>query len=137
LIIILQKKLELNRQVLEELIIAMTAHKSKGQEAHTVIILDANERQFPKIHPDNLLFEDFGVTPHSVLEDERRLFYVAATRAEHSLYALAYRDTESPFLKALRSGPIAISDSEQACNRGTKTLGELAMKIQKKISQLM
>jgi len=82
---------------------AMTAHGSKGQESATVIVLNATKKQFPKIHPDNLLFIPFGVTPESVLEEERRLFYVAVTRAEKRLLILTEKDEESPFLEALTS----------------------------------
>ena len=82
---------------------AMTAHKSKGQEAHTVIVLDATAGRFPMIHSDNALFELFGVTGKSVLDEERRLFYVAISRAENCLYVLTESDRESPFLSALRS----------------------------------
>ena len=80
----------------------ITAHRSKGREAHTVVVLDATARQFPKVHPDGLLFELFGVTPLEVLEEERRLFYVALMRAKHRLFALTQKGRESPFLVCLR-----------------------------------
>lgn len=59
----------------------MTMHGSKGLEFSTVFILDANE----------------GITPHkkSVLpesiEEERRLFYVAMTRAKKQLYIFSFK----------------------------------------------
>ena len=86
----------------EDTIEVMTAHRSKGREAHTVVILDGSVRQFPKVHPDSLLFELFGVTPLEVLEEERRLFYVAVMRAKHRLFALTEKGNESPFLECLR-----------------------------------
>ncbi|WP_084684829.1 UvrD-helicase domain-containing protein [Methylohalobius crimeensis] len=86
---------------LEKSIATATAHRSKGREAHRVIILDATQRQFPKLHPDNFLFKLFGVTPHAVLEEERRLFYVALTRAEHDLYILTEKGEESPFIEEI------------------------------------
>ena len=53
----------------------MTCHKSKGMEFSVVFIIGANE----------------GVLPHvkSDLEEERRLFYVAMTRAKNDLYVSA------------------------------------------------
>ncbi|MBK7990920.1 MAG: hypothetical protein IPK05_13740 [Comamonadaceae bacterium] len=75
---------------LESLVSAMTARRFQGQR-RTVIILDATQRQFPKVHPDNLLFRPFGVTPKAVLDEERRLFYVALTRAEHRPIVLTER----------------------------------------------
>lgn len=86
----------------EDTIEVITAHQSKGREAHTVVVLDATARQFPKVHPDGLLFELFGVTPRKVLEEERRLFYVAVMRAKHRLFALTRKGEESPFLACLR-----------------------------------
>lgn len=99
----LEKTLHLPIKQMEQLISAITAHGSKGQEAHTVIILDTTQRQFPKVHPDNLLFRPFGVTPKAVLDEERRLFYVAMTRAEHRLIVLTEKGEESPYLYALKS----------------------------------
>ena len=88
------------RQV-EGTIEVITAHRSKGREAHTVVILDGTVGQFPMVHPDGLLLELFGVTPLKVLEEERRLFYVAVMRAKHRLFALTEKGKESPFLASL------------------------------------
>jgi DNA helicase-4 len=104
LISALVKKSQLSKETLENNISVSTAHGSKGQEAHTVFILDATQRQFPKIHPDNLLFRPFGVKPKAVLDEERRLFYVAITRAEHRLYVLTEKGEESPYLFAFKVG---------------------------------
>ena len=60
----------------------MTMHSSKGLEFPIVYILDANE----------------GITPHSRamldedMEEERRLFYVAMTRAKTRLHVYAVRE---------------------------------------------
>lgn len=56
-------------------VVLSTMHASKGLEYDTVFIMDANE----------------GITPHEKavmeedLEEERRLFYVAMTRAKNNL----------------------------------------------------
>jgi DNA helicase-4 len=89
------------------LIEVMTAHKAKGKEADTVIVLEAVLRQFPKVHADNQLFGPFGVTAEDVLAEERRLFYVAATRAEHRLMFLTETANESPYLEAMRGSHLA------------------------------
>lgn len=111
---------------LEKNIEIMTAHGSKGQEAPRVIILDATSRQFPKIHPDNLLFEIFGVTPQTVLDEERRLFYVAITRAEQCLYLLTEKDHESPYLESLKNSYTPYVEKEMP----RAVMGELAQRIQ-------
>jgi len=86
-----------------EKIRAGTAHSFKGLEADIVIILRANEGAFPLIHPDNALFKFFGQTEKDVLDEERRLFYVAVTRAAEKLYILTEDEHESPFLQDLIS----------------------------------
>ena len=85
----------------------MTAHKAKGKEAETVILLEAVLRQFPKVHADNQLFSPFGVTAEEVLAEERRLFYVAVTRAKHRLMVLTEKDKESPYLVAINRRRLA------------------------------
>jgi len=79
-----------------------TAHSFKGLEADIIIILRACNGCFPLIHPDNQLFEIFGQTYKDVLDEERRLFYVAITRPEEKLYILTEESEEkSDFLKDL------------------------------------
>lgn len=83
----------------------MTAHKAKGKEADTVIVLEATRPQFPKVHADNQLFGPFGVTPTDVLAEERRLFYVATSRAEYRLLLLTETGNESPFIAGWSGTP--------------------------------
>jgi DNA helicase-4 len=120
-------------KTLEQNLSIMTAHGSKGQESSRVIILDVTKRQFPKIHPDNLLFELFGVTPHTVLEEERRLFYVAMTRAEHELYLVTEKGEESHYLAEI-SGSAEKSDYKDIDQPIPLPLGDLAQRIQKMMS---
>jgi len=70
------------------LIESSTAHSYKGQERDVVILVGASRGNFPKFHPDNELQEILGVTWEKIKEDERRLFYVANTRAKEKLYLL-------------------------------------------------
>ena len=51
----------------------MTATRSKGHEYDAVIILDVDDDEWPNRLTDNI-------------EEERRLFYVAMTRARKYLY---------------------------------------------------
>jgi superfamily I DNA/RNA helicase len=75
-----------------------TAHGFKGLEAEIVIILRVCDGSFPLLHPDNGLFEFFGQSEYQVLEEERRLFYVAASRPSKALYILTEKGNESSFL---------------------------------------
>ena len=95
------------------LIEIMTAHKSKGKEADTVIVLETIMRQFPKLHADNQLFMPFGVSAEDVLAEERRLFYVAATRAEHRLMLLTETGKESPYIAAMMGRHLASNRSDR------------------------
>lgn len=57
----------------------MTAHSSKGLEFDTVFIIGAEEGTFP--HANSL-----NENTVEAIEEERRLFYVAMTRAKKNLY---------------------------------------------------
>lgn len=78
-----------------------TVHSYKGLQADVVIVLGVCQGQFPMLHPDNELFLPLGVTAQSVLDEERRLFYVAITRAVERLYLLTEYGRESDYLDAL------------------------------------
>ena len=60
-----------------------TIHRSKGMEARLVILIGGEERLLPSWR--SLAGEQPGDTPSGGLEEERRLFYVAATRAKDRL----------------------------------------------------
>ncbi|MFO0858992.1 MAG: UvrD-helicase domain-containing protein [Phycisphaerales bacterium] len=77
-----------------------TAHKYKGLQADTVVLLDALPRCYPLVHPDWVFTRILGDSVEKLVEDERRLFYVACTRAVRSLILVTDRE-QSPFLSAL------------------------------------
>lgn len=106
------------------LIEVMTVHKAKGKEADTVIVLESVLRQFPKVHADNQLFSLFGVTAEDVLAEERRLFYVAATRAEHRLMFLTETGKESPYIGPMMARRLAGNQSEGRHSRQLSSEGK-------------
>ena len=53
-----------------------------------MIIMEADEGIIPKTHPDTCLFRMFGETEEVALDDQKRLFYVAMTRAKKRLYIM-------------------------------------------------
>lgn len=79
----------------------MTCHASKGKEADFVIILSVDEGQFPArvktLHLDNVLTQSGDSFPHA---EERRLFYVAMTRAKKKVW-ITYKGAGSSFIKEL------------------------------------
>ena len=82
----------------------MTMHKSKGLEAEAVIILEADEGVIPKLHPDTLLYGMFGESLDVALDDQKRLFYVAMTRAKRRLYIIHDGSGGAGFVKYLGRG---------------------------------
>ncbi|MBR2387647.1 MAG: UvrD-helicase domain-containing protein [Clostridia bacterium] len=76
-----------------------TVHSSKGEEADIVILTDVDENSFPIFHPDSNLYSVFGENEQTIMEDEARLYYVALTRAKHSIYIFFSKDNPSCFIK--------------------------------------
>jgi DNA helicase IV len=81
-----------------------TMHRSKGQEADAVIVGDLNDDAFgfPCLREDDPIIRRY-LPPEDRYEhaEERRLFYVAMTRAKHWLALLASSYAPSPFLREL------------------------------------
>ena len=80
-----------------------TTHGYKGRERPHVIILDAVDRSYPLIHPDWIFARIFGDDEENLIEEERRLLYVALSRAEERLVVISDGGRESPFLTPIRS----------------------------------
>ena len=78
-----------------------TAHKYKGLEKKIVIILDLVQRSYPLIHPDWQFTRILGNSLENIVEEERRLLYVALTRAEEDLFIFTDKRKRSPFLDDL------------------------------------
>ncbi len=108
----------------EDSVSVMTIHKSKGLEFPVVILANCNQKIFPstKGESDSIIFDDvlglrnkkvfgeqngykyvfnnwktdlsLGVTKKSEYDEERRLFYVASTRAKQYLYFTASRPSQ-------------------------------------------
>lgn len=86
----------------------MTAHGSKGLEADHVIILNAvsDRMGFPSEVVDDPLLNLVLPKPEAFDHaEERRLFYVALTRAKKSVTILADREKPSVFVRELVSHP--------------------------------
>ena len=80
-----------------------TVHKYKGLECDAAILIDAVDGRFPFIHPNWFFEELFGQSIPNIIAEERRLFYVAMTRAVSELYLLTDLMNLSPFIKDLLS----------------------------------
>lgn len=81
-----------------------TIHASKGLEAKVVFIIGLTEGNggFPDIWLEDRIFQVIKQANHDLLmEEERRLFYVAITRAKEKLFLITQKGNESSFLKEI------------------------------------
>ncbi|WP_405361277.1 ATP-dependent helicase [Kitasatospora sp. NBC_00085] len=104
------------RAVRPEAVRLMTAHRSKGLEWRLVVVAGVQEGLWPDLRRRGSLLEADRIgrdglaeplSPAALLGEERRLFYVAATRAKERLIVTAVRapaddgDEPSRFLREL------------------------------------
>lgn len=85
---------------LDEAVQVLTIHRSKGLEFPVVFLVGLNEERFPnKLRPEDLEFPwpllqaAAPADEESHLQEERRLFYVALTRAQRHLWLSGATDT--------------------------------------------
>lgn len=108
------------RTVREDAVRLMTAHRSKGLEWRLVVVAGVQEGLWPDLRRRGSLLEADRIgrdglaeplTPGALLAEERRLFYVAATRARERLVVTAVKaaaddgDQPSRFLTELGVTP--------------------------------
>ena len=81
-----------------------TVHRAKGREADYVVVLDLNQGGFPSHKEDDpllhLVLPPVSGTAYPFAE-ERRLFYVAMTRARKGAYLVTDSGRPSPFVREL------------------------------------
>ncbi|MFH9469867.1 ATP-dependent helicase [Streptomyces clavifer] len=108
------------RHVRPDAVRLMTAHRSKGLEWRLVVVAGVQEGLWPDLRRRGSLLEADRIgrdglaeplTPGALLAEERRLFYVAATRARERLVVTAVKapaddgDQPSRFLGELGAEP--------------------------------
>ncbi|WP_405601790.1 ATP-dependent helicase [Streptomyces sp. NBC_01410] len=108
------------REVRSDAVRLMTAHRSKGLEWSLVVVAGVQEGLWPDLRRRGSLLEADRIgrdglaeplTPGALLAEERRLFYVAATRARERLVVTAVKapaddgDQPSRFLTELGVEP--------------------------------
>ncbi|MBU1566856.1 MAG: UvrD-helicase domain-containing protein [Proteobacteria bacterium] len=101
-----------------------TVHGSKGKEADFVIVVDVNDGRygFPsKIADDPLLELVLPQAESHEHAEERRLFYVAVTRAKHHSYILFDIEKPSEFIQEIREGSGGKYVFNEISTEGTKS----------------
>lgn len=97
----------------------LTIHKAKGKERDHVLLLDASEGRIPSVVEDPSVLEPVRLAPLSRIEEERRLFYVALTRAKRSLRIQTRAGAPSPFIQELDRFVTHVSAVQQVTKDGT------------------
>lgn len=83
---------------------AKTIHSAKGLESKVVFVVGLTDGYggFPDIWLEDRIFQTIKKANHDLLlEEERRLFYVAITRAKDRLYLLSQKGNESRFINEI------------------------------------
>ncbi|MBN8641230.1 MAG: UvrD-helicase domain-containing protein [Flavobacteriales bacterium] len=92
-----------------------TIHASKGLEAKAVFIIGLKDGTggFPDIWLDDAIFRVVKDVKYDILlEEERRLFYVAITRAKDELFLITELGNESSFVEEIPNHFFQINKSE-------------------------
>lgn len=109
----------------------MTVHAAKGLEFKYVFLVNIVDKKFPTITrsekisiPDELVKEKISVSKDFHLEEERRLFYVAITRAKEELFITGAKDyggarekKPSPFVAEMGLNITEVSGDENFINK--------------------
>lgn len=100
-----------------------TIHSAKGLEFDSVVLFDMLPGIMPGAIPDCVYKKNnsekqyqpdvrVATSDSAALEEERRLFYVAATRAKNHLYMFKFHDGSSPFVLEYLSGKKALNNDK-------------------------
>ncbi|WP_259532874.1 UvrD-helicase domain-containing protein [Halalkaliarchaeum sp. AArc-CO] len=81
-----------------------SVHQAKGREAEQVIVVNVVSGMYglPAEHRENSLVAPVQDLETATIEEERRLFYVALTRAKSKVHVLTRKGQWSPFIDEIR-----------------------------------
>lgn len=105
LLILGRNNFDINKFSKEEIKEFMSVHSSKGLEAENVILINLTDGLygFPNKIINSKLIEELHPSDKTYLyAEERRLFYVALTRAKNKVYILVPFFNKSIFIKELK-----------------------------------
>src|SRR5437667_12066512 len=81
----------------------LSAHKAKGLEANVVVIVNASDHLFgfPSKMENSDVREPVAIEAGNAPAEERRLFYVAVTRARKRLHLISRQGHPSPYIEEI------------------------------------
>lgn len=103
----------------------LTVHKAKGLEADIVILANCSSGYygFPSEVADDPLLAKLMAEPDKMeYAEERRLFYVAMTRAQRALHLIINTSTPSPFIYEIGQAEGPVQGSCPVCIEGRRVL---------------
>ena len=103
----------------------LTVHSAKGLEADSVVLLNCSSdyHGFPSEVADDPLLTMMMSEPDKMeFGEERRLFYVAMTRARKALHLIIDNEATSPFVTEVDFEEKAYQDICPLCNTGNRVL---------------
>jgi superfamily I DNA/RNA helicase len=83
---ILKNEGERDKEIKKGHVTLSTIHAIKGLEAELVFLIGCNSNNFPCKSSDHPVIENLKMYEYDKEEEERRLFYVAISRAKNKLY---------------------------------------------------
>ena len=109
----------------------MTVHAAKGLEFKYVFLVNIVDKKFPTISrsekiniPEALVKEKITASKESHVEEERRLFYVAATRAKEELFITGAKDyggarekKPSPFIAEMGLDVFEVGENQEFASK--------------------
>ncbi|TMI64282.1 hypothetical protein E6H12_03115 [Candidatus Bathyarchaeota archaeon] len=95
----------------------LSAHKAKGLEANVVVIANASDHLFgfPSKMENSDVLEPVRMSAGNAPAEERRLFYVAVTRARKRLHLISRQGHPSPYIAEIEGA----SQQSQTASRGS------------------
>lgn len=120
---------EVNEEIHSGAVSLLTGHCAKGLEAKQVFVIGCTSRMFPCLKSEHRLLE-FVKEYYNKREEERRLLYVAVTRAEEELHISYFGKSLSKFLK----GQIKVVEEQTKLNDVNEVIKKRLFDIRSKIS---
>src|SRR5436853_530582 len=97
----------------------LSAHKAKGLEANVVVIANASDHMFgfPSKMENSDVLEPVRMSAGNALAEERRLFYVAVTRARKRLHLISRQGHPSPYIAEIEGASLPSQAASHASLR--------------------